>query len=50
MYTFKKVSQSQIPWKTIEGALDSTCLPWLKKQYHNTKRLIAKIVGKKSFK
>lgn len=25
MYTFKKVSQSQIPWKTIEGALDSTC-------------------------
>ena len=25
-------------------------LPWLKKQYHNLKRFIAKIVGKKSFK
>ena len=25
MYTFKKVLQSQIPWKTIEGSLDSTC-------------------------
>jgi hypothetical protein len=25
-------------------------LPWLKLQYHNTKRLIAKVVGKRSFK
>ena len=38
-----RIAFAKYPWML-------NILPWMKKQYHNSKRFIAKIVGKKSFK